>query len=125
PYRWGLGADLAPGATTTVTGYLKITQDFKPTTFWTALVDEPGRILQEGTGMQLVTSLPENAAIVAVDGANARSEPSITSSVVGQLTAGTRVELIGKNGDWLKIRMPDQREAWLSSAWVVSAGVTA
>jgi len=32
PYRWGLGGDLAPGATTTVSGHVKITQDFKATT---------------------------------------------------------------------------------------------
>jgi hypothetical protein len=38
PYRWGLGGDLAPGATTTVTGHVKITQDFKATNFWAALI---------------------------------------------------------------------------------------
>jgi hypothetical protein len=66
PYRWGLGGDLAPGATTTVTGHIKITQDFKATNFWAALVNEPSTVLQSGAGMTLVTSLPENLAIVAV-----------------------------------------------------------
>ena len=68
PYRWGLGGDLAPGATTTVTGHVKITQDFKTTNFWAALVNEPSTIVQTGVGMTLITSLPENLAIVARQG---------------------------------------------------------
>jgi hypothetical protein len=76
PYRWGLGGDLAPGATTTVTGHIKVTLDFKATNFWAALVTEPSAVVQTGVGMTLVTSLPENLAIVAVDAANVRSRPS-------------------------------------------------
>ena len=76
PYRWGLGGDLAPGATTTVTGPIKVTQDFKTTNFWAALVNEPSTVVQTGVGMTLVTSLPENLAIVAVDAAiDSASEP--------------------------------------------------
>jgi len=45
-YRWGLGGDLAPGATTTVTGHIKVTQDFKATNFWAALVNEPSNVVQ-------------------------------------------------------------------------------
>jgi hypothetical protein len=33
PYPWGLGGDLAPGASTTVTGHIKVTQDFKASQF--------------------------------------------------------------------------------------------
>src|SRR5207248_10625851 len=40
PYRWGFGGDLAPGATTTVTGSVKVTQDFKPTNFCAAIIEE-------------------------------------------------------------------------------------
>src|SRR5712691_5722119 len=47
PYRWGLGGDFAPGATTTVTGHVKITQDFKTTNFWAALVNEPSSVVQQ------------------------------------------------------------------------------
>ena len=67
PYRWGLGGDLAPGASTSVTGHIKVTQDFKATSFWAALVNEPRTIVQTGVGMTLLTSLPENLAIVALD----------------------------------------------------------
>jgi hypothetical protein len=59
-YRWGLGADLAPGATTTVTGRIKITRYFEPTHFWVALMREPDTVMQNGAGMTVITSLPEN-----------------------------------------------------------------
>ena len=121
PYRWGLGGDLAPGATTTVTGHVKITQDFKTTNFWAALVNEPSTIVQTGVGMTLVTSLPENLAIVAVDAANVRSGPSIASSVIDQVKYGTELQIVGQSADWFKIKLPDQREGWVAAGWIVTA----
>ncbi len=121
PYRWGLGGDLAPGASTTVTGHVKITQDFKTTNFWAALVNEPSAIVQTGVGMTLVTSLPENLAIVAVDAANVRSGPSIASSVIDQVKYGTELQIVGQNADWFKIKLPDQREGWVAAGWIVTA----
>lgn len=76
PYRWGLGGELAPDASVTVTGHVKITQDFKTTKFWVSLVDEPRSVVQSTAGISLVTSLPENIAIVAVDAANSRRGPT-------------------------------------------------
>jgi pilus assembly protein CpaB len=122
PYRWGLGGDLAPGATTTVTGQIKVTSDFKATNFWAAVVQEPANVVQDGAGMTLVTSLPENTAVIAVDAANVRSGPSIASSVVGQLPYGTQVQIIGQSADWLKVKMPDQTEAWVAAGWIVASG---
>jgi len=122
PYRWGLGGDLAPGATTTVSGHVKITQDFKATNFWAALVNEPSGVVQNGVGMTLVTSLPQNLAIVAVDAANVRSSPSIASSVLDQVKYGTELQIIGQSADWFKIKLPDQREGWVAAGWIVTAG---
>lgn len=122
PYRWGLGGDLAPGASTTISGQIKVTQDFKATNFWAAVVEEPAHIVQDGVGMTLVTSLPENMAVIAVDAANARSGPSIASSVIGQLPYGTQVEIVGHSADWFKVKMPDQTEAWVAAGWIVAAG---
>src|SRR5947209_6112741 len=96
PYRWGLGGDLAPGATTTITGHIKVTQDFKTTNFWASLVNEPSTVVQTGVGMTLVTSLPQNLAIVAVDAANVRSSPSIAASVLDQVKYGTELQIIGQ-----------------------------
>lgn len=122
PYRWGFGGDLAPGASTTVTGSIKVTQDFKPTNFWAAIVEEPAKVVQNGVGLTLVTSQAENLAIVAVDAANVRSGPSIASSVVDQVKYGTELEIIGQSADWFKVRLPDKREAWVAAGWIVTAG---
>jgi Flp pilus assembly protein CpaB len=122
PYRWGLGADLAPGASTTVTGQIKVTADFKATNFWAAIVEEPAKIVQNGAGMTLVTAMPENVAIVAVDAANARSGPSIASSVIDQIPYGTEIQIIGQNADWFKVKLPDQRVAWMAAGWIVVPG---
>src|SRR6266545_1420362 len=121
PYRWGLGGDLAPGATTIVTGQVKITQDFKTTNFYASLVEEPGKVAQQGVGMTLVTSLPENLAIVAVEAANVRSSPSIAASVLDQVKYGTELQIIGQSADWFKVKLPDQREGWVAAGWIVSA----
>lgn len=122
PYRWGLGGDLAPGATTTVTGHVKVTQDFKSTNFWAALVNEPSTVVQTGVGMTLVASLPQNLAIVAVDAANVRSSPSIAASVLDQVKYGTELQITGQSADWFKVKLPDQREGWVAAGWIVTAG---
>src|SRR6266568_3616407 len=122
PYRWGLGGDLAPGATTTVTGHIKITQDFKTTNFWASLVNEPSTVVQTGVGMTLITSLPQNIAIVAVDAANVRSSPSIAASVIDQVKYGTELQIVGQSADWFKVKLPDQREGWVAAGWIVTAG---
>ena len=122
PYRWGLGADLAPGASTTVTGQIKLTADFKATNFWAAIVEEPAKVVQNGAGMTLVTAMPENVAVVAVDAANARSGPSVASSVIDQVPYGTELEIIGQNADWFKVKLPDQRQAWVAAGWIVTPG---
>src|SRR5579864_4719621 len=122
PYRWGLGGDLAPGATTTVTGHIKVTQDFKSTNFWAALVNEPSTVVQSGVGMTLVTSLPQNLAVVAVDAANVRSSPSIAASVLQQVKYGTQLQITGQSAVWFKVKLPDQHEGWVAAGWIVTAG---
>jgi hypothetical protein len=122
PYRWGFGGDLAPGATTTITGSIKVTQDFKPTNFWASVIEEPAKIVQTGVGITLITSMPENVAIVAVDAANVRSSPSIAASVIDLVKYGTELEIVGQSADWFKVRLPDKREGWVAAGWIVTAG---
>jgi pilus assembly protein CpaB len=122
PYRWGLGADLAPGVSTTVTGQIKVTGDFKATNFWAAVLEEPANVIQTGVGMTLITAMPENLAVVAVDAANARSAPSVASSVIDQVPYGTQLEIVGRSADWFKVKLPDHREAWVAAGWIVTAG---
>lgn len=120
PYRWGLGADLQPGATTTITGYVKLTYDIKATNFWAGLIKEPATVMQDNVGTTLVTVVPTNVAVIAVDVANVRSGPSIDSSVMTQLKYGTQVPLLGQQADWYKVKLPDGREGWVAAGWIVA-----
>ena len=105
-----------------MTGQIKLTADFRATNFWAAVVSEPAKIVQNGVGITLITAMPENVAVVAVDAANARSGPSIASSVIDQVPYGTEVEIVGQSADWFKVKLPDQRVAWMAAGWIVVPG---
>ena len=122
PYRWGLGADLPPGASTTVTGYIKLAHDVKPSNFWAALVREPSTVLQNNVGTTLVTVSATNVAVIAVDMANVRSGPTVDASVIAQLPYGTEVPILGQDRDWYKIKLADGREGYVAAGWIVGRG---
>ncbi|HVC34463.1 MAG TPA: Flp pilus assembly protein CpaB [Chloroflexota bacterium] len=120
PYRWGFGGDLAPGATTTVIGYIKLTYDIKPTNFWAGLIQEPEKVLQDNEGTTLVTVLPVNTAVISVDAANVRSGPDISSSVIDKLPYGTEVPILGQTQDWYQIKLPDGRLGFVAAGWIIA-----
>jgi len=41
-----------------------------------------------------------------------RSEPGLQGKVVARLEHGSLVVALGRQGDWLRVRLPDNREAW-------------
>lgn len=57
PYRWGLGASIAPGASVTVTGSIRL-NNVQSRNFWVGLVQEQVSWLQDRQGVQLVTVNP-------------------------------------------------------------------
>lgn len=121
PYRWGLGADLPPGSSTTVTGFIKLTHDIKPSNFWAALIREPSAIVQNNVGTTLVTVAPTNVAVISVDVANVRTGPTIDASVIAQIKYGTELPILGQDQDWYKIKLPDGREGYVAAGWIVGA----
>ena len=50
---------------------------------------------------------------VSVPVANVRAEPSGQSELVAQLLAGDRVTQLEREGAWLRVRLPDEQEAWM------------
>jgi pilus assembly protein CpaB len=120
PYRWGWDGDLAPGATTSVTGFVKLTYDFKATNFWAGMLQEPSTVVQDNVGTALITVLPENTAVISVDAANVRSGPDIASSIIGKLNYGTEVPILGQEKDWFKVKLPDGREGFVAAGWIIA-----
>jgi len=41
-----------------------------------------------------------------------RSEPGLQGKVVARMERGSLVVALGRHGDWLRVRLPDNREAW-------------
>ncbi|MEW5718848.1 MAG: hypothetical protein AB1817_09495, partial [Chloroflexota bacterium] len=57
PYRWGLGAPLAPGETRTITGALRV-QSVRAINYWAGLVQEKIAWLEKHRGTQQITVVP-------------------------------------------------------------------
>jgi predicted alpha-1,2-mannosidase len=57
PYRWGLGAPLAPGQTTTITGAIRL-RTARTINYWCGLVREKIAWLEDRQGTQSVTVMP-------------------------------------------------------------------
>jgi hypothetical protein len=66
PYRWGLGAPLAPGAGATVTGAIRLKTP-RAIKYWAGLVREQIKWLQDNQGTQTITVNPAQNTIQIVD----------------------------------------------------------
>jgi pilus assembly protein CpaB len=120
PYRWGFGGDLPPGASTTVTGTIKLTYDLKAVNFWAGLIKEPANFVQNNVGTTLVTIVPSDVAVVSVDAANVRSGPSVDSSVIAQMPYGTQMPILGHQADWYRVKLADGREGYVAAGWIIA-----
>ncbi|MDO8689218.1 MAG: Flp pilus assembly protein CpaB [Dehalococcoidia bacterium] len=123
PYRWGLGGDLPPGASTTVAGYVKFTSAITTTDFWAGLIQEPATIAHDNVGLVHVTVNQTNAVMVTVDSADVRSGPSLSSPMIGQVSYGTQLQLLGQEADWYKVQLPDSNlVGYVAAGWVAAPG---
>jgi hypothetical protein len=59
PYRWGLGAPLAPGETRVIVGTIRLTSA-KAVRYWAGLVQERVAWLQDQQGVQVITVNPQS-----------------------------------------------------------------
>ena len=66
PYRWGLGAPLAPGQSVTVTGAIRLKTP-RAIKYWAGLVREQIKWLQDNQGAQTITVNPAPSAVQIVD----------------------------------------------------------
>ncbi len=60
PYRWGLGAPLAPGQSTTITGAIRL-KTARAINYWAGLVRERIAWVQDQQGKQVITVTPGGA----------------------------------------------------------------
>jgi len=123
PYRWGLGGDLPPGASTTVVGYIKFTSAITATDFWTGLIREPAEVAHDNVGLVKVMVNPTDKLMVTVDQADVRSGPSLSSPIVGHVSYSTMLQFLGQEADWYKVQVPDSNQVgYVSAGWVAVPG---
>ncbi len=100
PYRWGLGAPLAPGQSTTVTGSIQL-KTAQAVNYWAGLVREQVAWLQDNQGTQTITVVP------------VASVPQITQVVFtpATLTAGqllnVSITVVNNTNDTLQTQGPN------------------
>ena len=63
------------------------------------------------------TSTPMPGALVTIDSLNVRSGPDTVYSIIGSLSKGDLLDILGQaySCAWLKIKMPNGSEGWVSS----------
>ncbi len=75
----------------------------------------PPATYQDLTG-QLAVASPKSGSL------NVRSSPSTNAGIVSQARASQTYTALGKQGDWIKIVLPDGRQGWMA-AWLANLRV--
>ncbi len=65
----------------------------------------------------------EMEGLVSADNVNFRSGPTLTATIVDGLKLGDAVTILGTQKPWVKVRLADQREGWISEQYVVIGNV--
>ena len=64
---------------------------------------------------------PEGSAVITnANWLNVRSEPATGDNVITAVPRGQVVELIGRYGGWVKVRLPNGFEGWVGSSYLAS-----
>ena len=66
--------------------------------------------------------LPEGqkALVVNAQWLNVRSTPAVGDNVIGVAQGGQVVELLGRNGGWIKVRLPSGLQGWVGQSYLDS-----
>lgn len=117
PYRWGIGRDLEPGETTTVVGYVQLTDPTVATTYWFGMIHEPEIVTQDGVGVADVTVLTPEKVAVNQAGAAMLADARSGANLVATLKPGQILEVIQARGDWFRVKT-GQFEGWIQMSAV-------
>jgi len=71
--------------------------------------------------MAQVSVTPVNVVVVAVDVAQIRSGPSISSSIVDEVPYGTELTVLGQEADWYKVEVPESgKQGYVAAGWITT-----
>ncbi len=61
---------------------------------------------------------PEETVRVTVGKLNVRSKPTTAAATLARVKKGERLLVIGRDGDWLRVKLADGTSGWVSGAYV-------
>lgn len=79
---------------------------------------EPPPVVSEATVAQPAASPPPPTATVTGSSLNVREQPTTNAPVVARARRGERLPILAEQGTWLRVRLADGREGWVSSRYV-------
>jgi hypothetical protein len=101
PYRWGLGAPLAPGQSATVTGAIRLKTP-RSSKYWAGLVSEQVKWIQDNEGAQTITVTPSSGQGVQI------TQVSFTPKTLTQdQVLNVSVTVTNNSSDTLTSQSPD------------------
>ncbi len=117
PYRWTIGTDLAPGASTTISGSVRLTEATTATRYWLGVIGEPNLPVQDGVGVNEITVNPPGEVEVTAASAPLRAEPDGVAETVATAGAGTVLRVIDAESGWFRVRT-DGGSGWIEASAV-------
>ncbi|MEW6572786.1 MAG: SH3 domain-containing protein, partial [Bacillota bacterium] len=85
-----------------------------------------GWLVKAAASSAVTQVAPDNSAgtpsvvVVSKPVVNLRGGPGTGYAMMGQVSLGTRLTVVGKSGDWYKVRLTSGREVWIAG-WLVKA----
>ncbi|HIE12463.1 MAG TPA: SpoIID/LytB domain-containing protein [Desulfotomaculum sp.] len=77
-------------------------------------------LLPKAAGASTKTGGTPDAVVVSKPVVNLRGGPGTGYALMGQVLRGTRLAVVGKSGDWYKVRLSGGRTVWIAG-WLVKA----
>ncbi len=81
-------------------------------------------LLLSGCAESKIEEIIDNATVVS-DRASVRARNSATSRTLQVLTAGEKVDVLERDGNWFRIRHDDQLEGWMEETTLVTSAMQA
>lgn len=122
PWRWDLGADLAPGQTATITGGIQVPNVPGVQRWWFGTLLQPGTVLEDGVSPTEITVEPITAVVVVAQETDMQESPWPSAGRVLELAQGTRAEMIDYRDGWFQIRSGGS-DGWVSETAVANAAL--
>jgi pilus assembly protein CpaB len=122
PWRWDLGEDLAPGATTTIRGGIQVPNESGMQRWWFGTMLQPGTVLEDGVAPVEITIEPVTSVVVTAAAAEVREAPWPNAASTLTLARGDRVDVLHYEDGWFLVRS-GEKDGWVAETFVMNTAL--